>query len=185
MTSMNVTSPARLVNPSSEEFQALVGVLAGDSCRELFRDYGGELAPAAPDVVPGEGLCFCAVVGFYGEALRASLVLGMSPSAIAELTCLSGSRERDVVGELSNQLLGRLKNKFLERDVEFDITVPVVLRGEHFAPAPKTPLRPTVFQLGAGSVWLWVELECSEGFSMLSEPDESKAGMPVGEMLLF
>lgn len=171
--------------PGAQDAQLLAEILTADSCRELFADLGCPLEETDAPMERSDGLSFCAIVGFSGASLRGSLVLGISPPAITAVTAAIQNSPRDLMGELSNQLLGRLKNKLLPYGVELFLTIPVVLRGEHFAPMPRAELNPVRFCLGGGNVWLWIEVECFDGFEMRLEPSQSMVPMAEGDALLF
>jgi len=171
--------------PGAQDAQLLSEILAADSCRELFQDLGSSLQESSPPGTDEAGLSFCAIVGFSGASIRGSLVLGVSPHAIQSVGGGNGNTPRDLMGELSNQLLGRLKNKLLPYGVELFLTIPVVLRGEHFAPMPRSELNPLRFGLNGGNVWLWIEVECFDGFEMRLEPSASVVPMAEGDALLF
>src|SRR5262249_60168914 len=67
--------------------------------------------------------------------------------------------QRDWVGELSNQPLGRIKIELLKRGVEIYLTLPAVLLGQHLAPLPRAQLKPLKFTLSHGAAAVWIELE--------------------------
>jgi len=175
----------QIPKPGAQDAQLLSEILAADCCRDLFHDLGSPLEESALPGMDEVGLSFCAIVGFSGASLRGSLVLGVSPLAIELVLGTGGNTPRDMMGELSNQLLGRLKNKLLPYGVELFLTTPVVLRGEHFAPMPRSELNPLPFGLNEGNVWLWIEVECFDGFEMRLEPSASVVPMAEGDALLF
>lgn len=175
---------ANLTKPGSVDAQVLIEILVATCCEDLFSDHGHALA-WSDSREPPEGVSFCSIVGFAGTSLRGSLVLGISSAAMDTLGYSGDPLARDLIGELSNQLLGRLKNKLLTYQVEISLTIPVVLRGQQFCPMLKTTLTPICFRLGQGLVWAWVEVECSNGFEMRLAPDATLAPVTEGETLLF
>jgi hypothetical protein len=82
------------------------------------------------------------------------------------------------VGELANQLVGRLKIKLLGHDIEIGLTTPIVLQGIRLQPLPKAALEPSVFRGAEGTVLVWVEAEVAPGFSMppARNPDAGESG---------
>jgi len=168
---------------ANQKVQTLAETFAGECCVELFE--GSEIPLTGHSGASGTGLSFCAVIGFSGKALRGSLVLGLSGAAMTNLKAFADVPGRDALGELANQLLGRLKNRLLRYDVELFLGIPVVLRGEHFSPLPRHELEPLHFRLGEGDLAVWVEIECSDGFSMRSEPSEAEAALAEGASLMF
>ena len=160
------------------------------ACEELFRRYGvpvqrsgdGE-EPVSPDFL------LCSVIGFTGRDLRGTLVLAVTD----ELSGLSnpvGSAsanpvtQRDWVGELSNQLLGRIKLELLRRGVEMYLNLPAVLRGQHLAPLPRMELRPIKFTLAKGAAAVWIEVETRPGFKIEADA-QGDQGPAAGEPILF
>ncbi|HET9955843.1 MAG TPA: chemotaxis protein CheX [Polyangiaceae bacterium] len=175
---MNVTT-------RPEDAQALAEALTTHCCSELLSDFGFEPVWLAPEHAVPDGVSFCSVVGFSGQKLRGSIIMSSSGRAANELSSHIPGPIRDVIGEIANQLGGRLKNKFLLYGVDLYMTLPVVLRGEHFAPMPRIELRPIGFSIGSGSMWVWVDTECFDGFEMAVRPNPAEAPMAEGEALLF
>ncbi|HMI86670.1 MAG TPA: hypothetical protein VK550_21400 [Polyangiaceae bacterium] len=71
-----------------------------------------------------------------------------------------GGPPRAWIAELSNQLVGRIKNKLLAHGAEVDVTTPVVLRGELLAPLDaRNKLPPRAFASEGGNVFVWIELD--------------------------
>jgi CheY-specific phosphatase CheX len=91
-------------------------------------------AYVAQDPGPQESRCdVAALVKFRGPVMRGSLVL-MTASAEAAKTLrppppVSELLVRDWVGELANQILGRIKNRLLEHGLSFDPGMPRVVWG--------------------------------------------------------
>jgi CheY-specific phosphatase CheX len=86
------------------------------------------------------------------------------------------------VGELANQLVGRLKAKLMARGATIALSTPVVLRGVKLSPLPRTEVEPVVFESPTGKVLVWLEVEIEDGFK-LGEERALKAS--EGELLVF
>lgn len=80
------------------------------------------------------------IIGFTGGRVWGTLLLAMGEEALKkampEGAEAGDSANRNWISELSNQLLGRIKNLLLRREAEVYLTMPLVLRGEHLSPLP-------------------------------------------------
>jgi CheY-specific phosphatase CheX len=173
--------------------QQFFETVASAACQELFGRYGVEVrraeettAPVSPDFL------LCSVIGFTGRDVRGSLVLALTEelsgqsNPVSAPQSITGDRmtQRDWVGELSNQLLGRIKIELLKCGVEIYLNLPAVLLGQHLAPLPRTQLKPLKFTLSHGAAAVWIEVETRHGFKI----DTGKAaehGPAAGDTLLF
>jgi len=91
----------------------------------------------------------------------------------------------DWMGELGNQLLGRLKNRLIGFGVVIDLGTPAVLYGvEIQRHLGRRPVACERFLLGGGGkLVIHLDADASEDFQIL-EPDGTEA-MPEGEVALF
>ena len=76
-----------------------------------------------------------AVIGYAGEQMRGSVLLS-APDPLLKTTHPSGASATDDdlldwAGELSNQLLGRIKNQLRGRGVIIQMSTPMILTGLH------------------------------------------------------
>jgi len=170
--------------PTHGETLALLEQLAGVACTSLFQAYGVALqrvneAEASPATTPAP-ILYSGIVGFGGPGIRGACILAASEKPILQSNPVDGSL-RDWIAELSNQLVGRIKNKLLAHGTEVYVTTPVVLRGEHLAPMPRRELPPLSFKTDGGSVFVWIELETAADF-VLGPPSQAIA---EGEAVLF
>src|SRR4051812_35288989 len=123
----------------NENLGSEVASLASSSCVDLFEAYG---VPIAPNFVPwqkNDERMFCGVIGFVGARIRGTCLLAGTRAPL-EGSCPEGGRLRDWVGELANQLVGRLKTKLLARGVPTIVTTPAVLSGIRLEPIPRGKL---------------------------------------------
>jgi len=156
--------------------------LTGNCCVELFAAYGVNLNTKAAEFIVSEEVLLSGVIGFVGPTLRGTCLLVGNRSPI-ELSSPQKEHTRDWVGELTNQLVGRLKRKFLGFGLEVALTTPVVLSGLHLRPMPRGKLSPRVFSTDSGSIMIWVEVEAEPGFEL--GPAISDSTSAEGEVLLF
>jgi hypothetical protein len=162
-----------------------IGSLGSNACVELFDAYGvelerlqsGETAFRASDECVMSG-----VIGFVGKNVRGTCLLAGNDAPL-EASCPPGGQLRDWVGELANQLVGRLKRKLLARGVEVALTTPLVLSGVRLQPLPRGKLTPTVFSTSSGDVMVWIEVEVDQEFSLGDERAHDEVA--EGALVLF
>ena len=157
--------------------------LATLSCLDLFAAYGVPMTRSVHAADAEYDLLYCGVMGFVGKSARGMCLLGASREPIERTAPVAGDL-RDWLGELTNQLVGRLKVKLLARGVEIALTTPVVLKGHHIAPLPRRELIPEVLVGEYGRVLLWADVETVPGFNLSGASDDS-APIPEGELLFF
>jgi CheY-specific phosphatase CheX len=159
-----------------------VEALAAEACVELLEAYGVTLTPSAPvwQQSPDDAILF-GIMGFVGEQLRATCLLGMTQELLESMRP-QGARLRDWLGELANQLLGRLKMKLTARGLNVALTTPLALSGVRLTPLPRAGVGPMVFVSPHGPVLVWLETEAEPGVALAPE-------LPLdhqpGELLLF
>src|SRR5215213_868851 len=117
-----------------QELAALAGA-------ELLEAYGVDVVPAKGRWVESDELLYSGVMGFFGETLSGTCLLA-APAATVFASAPKDARPRDWVGELTNQLVGRLKSKLLARGVTIAMTTPVVLSGVRVSPLPRGDMEP-------------------------------------------
>jgi CheY-specific phosphatase CheX len=154
--------------------------LAGAACVELLKAYGVALTPSQSWVESDE-LMFSGVMGFVGESVRGTCLLA-APQGTVEAAAPKQAGARDWVGELANQLVGRLKVKLMARGATIALSTPVVLRGVKLSPLPRTDVEPVVFDSAAGKVLVWVEVEIEDDFKL---GEERALTASEGELLVF
>jgi hypothetical protein len=156
--------------------------LAAIACAELFDAYGLTLTRTTHSWGETDDRLLCGVVGFVGRRFRGScLVAGCEAPLVA--SCPSGNQLRDWVGELANQLAGRVKAKLINLGVEVSLTTPIVISGVRLEPLPRSDIAPTVFTSAEGDVMVWAEAEAASGFVFGSERPAASNG--EGDVLLF
>lgn len=160
--------------------------LATNSCVELFNAYQVSLERSDRAWAELDQRMLCGVLGFVGRGVRGTCLLAGTEIPIAK-SCPRGGRLRDWVGELTNQLGGRMKSQFLARGVEVALATPIVLSGVQLKPLTRNGARPpivlqTAVDDDAGHVMVWIEAESDERFAL---GPEKKVQNNDGEILLF
>lgn len=157
--------------------------IAGSACEELFLAYNVALQPVSPvprlDATP----MLCGVIGLIGRGVRSSCMLA-GHDALILASCPTGGGSRDWVGELTNQLAGRVKAKLLRLGVEVALSTPVGLSGVALQPLPRGDLVPLCFEARGGQVTVWVETEADDDFTLATYETPS-AHHQEGEIVLF
>lgn len=160
-----------------------VAEMTGNCCVELFAAYGVTLNSSVADFIASDEVLLSGVIGFVGPELRGTCLLVANRSPIELSSPQKRRHTRDWVGELTNQLVGRLKRKFLGFGLEVALTTPVVLSGLHLRPMPRRELSPRVFSSESGSIMIWVEVEAEPGFAL--GPATLDATSSEGDVLVF
>lgn len=113
--------------------------LVTDSAMELFSDSGVDACPVAFDETAHRigGHTLVAVIGYAGDTIKGSVVMmttrevavALQPADIRGSDTPNDDVLRDQMGELTNQLLGRLKNKLLAGGVCIQLATPTTAVG--------------------------------------------------------
>jgi hypothetical protein len=166
-----------------EQTELRVAELGANVCVDLFAAYGVSLVPGSYPWATSDERLLSGVIGFVGQGIRGTCLLAGNEAVLAA-SCPEAGRLRDWVGELANQLAGRLKIKLSAFGVDTWLTTPIVVSGVRLEPLPRGKLEPTVFVVAEGPVMVWVEVELDHGFALV----EPQAEMPFsgeGEVHLF
>jgi hypothetical protein len=161
-----------------------IGSLGSSACVELFDAYGVSLQPLSGETGfrASDECIMSGVIGFVGKNVRGTCLLAGNDAPL-EASCPPGGQLRDWVGELANQLVGRLKRKLLARGVEVALTTPLVLSGVRLQPLPRGRLTPSVLRASQGDVLVWIEVDVDQGFSLGDEFTHDAAA--EGAVVLF
>lgn len=147
-----------------------IASMTARACIELLEDYGVLLTPGAMTwEAHSEEPVFFGVIGFVGNSVRGTCLLGAQQQLVEASCRVVGNRPRDWIAELSNQLLGRLKMKLLACGVSVKVTTPLALSGVQLTPLPRLGQEPLAFQSERGTALVWLELETEEGFVLAPE----------------
>jgi hypothetical protein len=156
------------------------------SATTLFKAYGVQLAedPAGAGEGSGDGI---AVVGFHGAAISGTLLIIVPSGPLRASMPVPSATERDWLGELANQMLGRVKNRLLAYGVEVVARTPTVLGSMRILPVA-VPGRlqgiGMVTKEGARvTVWIDYYVDDHERLANLSRGDEVIGR--EGDLILF
>jgi hypothetical protein len=167
------------------QVQDTVTQLAVEATEKLFDAYGLGLQSSQVGALPEHAILMCGVIGFTGPQLRGTVILACNDAPLIASNPVPGSELRDWIAELTNQLVGRIKNRLLTYGAEIYITTPVVLRGEHLAPVPRHKISPQSFvTAGKGVVCVWTEVEAADGFALVQSED-AEQGASEGDAMMF
>jgi hypothetical protein len=140
----------------------VIEVCVSESCLSLFQDYSLPLVRMASGASPQpeHPLVFCGVIGFSGDEMRGSMLLATSKEPLGRTSPSTDASLREWIAELTNQLLGRIKNRLFSHGVQLHMSTPVVLRGMHISPVFRgTELVPFYFTCDGGIVCVWFDAE--------------------------
>ena len=157
--------------------------LVAENCLRLFADYRLEIRAEAPTgATTPEPFLLCGIIGFTSKHLRGALVLATTREPL-ERTNPASASHRDWICELSNQLLGRIKNQLLGKGIEIFPSTPIALRGDHLSPVLQQRLVVELFTMDGGVVCVWMDCEFEAGFEFSELAPIST--VPEGETILF
>ena len=161
----------------TEQLQAL----AASAAKELLEAYTVPATLVAGPWVETEEVLFTGVMGFVGEHIRGTCLIA-APMVTVVASAPENARPRDWVGELANQLVGRLKSKLLSRGITIAVTTPIVLSGVRLQPLPRGSALPTTFETPSGRVLVWLEVEVA---SELKLGSIQPLGVTEGDFIAF
>jgi CheY-specific phosphatase CheX len=161
----------------TEELQAMAAAAA----KELLEGYMVPAKLLAEPWVETDEVLYSGVMGFIGEHIRGTCLLA-APTVTILASAPENARSRDWVGELANQLVGRLKSKLLARGTTIALTTPIVLSGVRLQPLPRSSALPSIVDTPSGRVLVWLEVEVASTFKLGSiQP----LGVTEGDFIAF
>lgn len=165
---------------SSEVMEPLRDIVL-ESCRAMFAHYGVELSSCGDKPAQTGELESCGIIGFTSEQLRGTLVVAATSEPLAR-SKQAGESSRAWIAELSNQLLGRVKNRLLRLGIDIRSSTPLAMSGKHLQVVDHGDLSPAAFIGAGGHVLLWVDLELGPEWPKSAEDTDVA---DEGELLLF
>jgi hypothetical protein len=175
----------------SELFQEVQQMLSVATV-ELFDCYGASVTPTSDDSAPTLESSVMATIGFATEdGSRGNLVLVSTRELIAVVQPPDGDSHTDevvcdILGELSNMLLGRLKNALLPRGVTLMLGTPTTaIALKLWLSAPLTPSGWLAFDVGGHVFHVRFSASFSDSFELLDEVENEAPALAEGEMILF
>jgi CheY-specific phosphatase CheX len=130
-----------------------------------------------------------AIIGFAGEHMRGSLVITAKASSVEAWRGPFGNIEasadvRDILGELTNMVLGRLKGKLLAEGLPILMSTPTTARGPAVMLARSgRPEEQLTFAGEGWSISARVDAAFDEAFGLQEEPTAIAA--EAGDVMLF
>jgi CheY-specific phosphatase CheX len=176
---------------NAESLSRIDGFLSS-AIAELFASHGLSLKE---NEYRGQGIDvpFASTIGFTSSQLIGVLVLTLGRD-LAERSLPASLRKgivsdeiiADWTGELSNQALGRLKNRFYAVGVEIALSTPTVFAGKqlrHFS-QPSVIYRSIMFE-GEGSLLAEFQADCPDGLEIGEAATAVEETPPEGEVMFF
>ena len=163
--------------------------------KALFSGNGLELTEKAADTVnPEPHFAYAGIVGIVGD-LSGTLPIATNAKTLASThpmradAGLTAHMQLDWVGELANQLTGRLKIRFKRHGIAFDFSPPISLMGDRMRHIPVVGrTHRSLFVSPDGSdVDVWIDAELSEAVASRPEffTDDVATEDPEGSVVLF
>lgn len=185
---------ADLARMTEDHWQLLRPLLMEGGCA-LLEHYGVAASGRVEDRLDNEELYVAGVLGFTGERIRGALSIYVPQGFFKrkELNLqLSGLTEQDDemladwVGELCNQVLGRLKARLCP-SAQFKLSTPVTFAGKQLRSLPRAQAQPCRIVLHAGEHEILLECDGEidanlETSALLAAEDPI---LSEGEMMFF
>jgi CheY-specific phosphatase CheX len=183
------------MKPIDDTQWSTLSVLLGDSATQLFEYYKVPIKSAQHhgdrEGQPGE---LAAFIGFTGAHMKGSLLLTTSRALVtasnpqtASGTILPEEDLRDWLGELSNQLVGRLKIKLLDYGVAIDLSTPTTLAGDMLRGGSAGPMsgRLSTFFCGDHVVEVFFNVKIADGVTLAYNPLPADEQSAEGDLMFF
>lgn len=183
------------VNTAFAEAFAAIQLHVVKASTELFEAYDMPLSHvqdgASIDLGAGHGVA--SIIGYAGSNIRGALVLLASRDFAAHLQpgmdVASDAEIRDLFGEFSNMLLGRIKNQLLRRAVVLMLATPTTLFGKELRLPTPTGGTSTwhAFDSPHGRVFVRFDATFDPGFVLGDEAPDSAEEAPAaeGDLMMF
>ena len=164
-----------------------------DATLDLFRTSGWRVVHSPAMDVDTAPRMVMAVIGYAAEGLRGALVL-LADARVADalrpdvLRALPDEAVlRDVLGEFSNMIVGRLKNRMANRGVAPLLATPTTVFGEGMElPVPRSGLSAWHrFTGSTGDVFVRLDATLSEEFALTPQMDALEEPAAQGDVLFF
>lgn len=168
---------------TSAEAREVLRQLVEEAGIALFEHYEISLQITDTDATDLECV---AVIGFSSDVLRGALGLAIS-RALLDTSFEGIGNINDWVGELTNQMLGRLKNLLLRYDVTLYLATPMVLRGLklELATTGRQQIIAVRYAASEGNLCVWLDVNTEPGLELRPSDDPDEMGMEEGALLFF
>jgi CheY-specific phosphatase CheX len=174
----------------------LVGRYLERCVPQLFATTDLEVVPIRIEtntVADASGYDLAGIVGFVGD-ISGTVLLGTNSALLSASHPMraggapSVSMQLDWIGELANQLTGRLRNRLSSHGIRFEVSPPIALMGErmhHVAGSGYT--HRAVFRSSDGAVFVSVDADMTQDVAtnqqfFVDPPDDEG---PEGQVTLF
>jgi chemotaxis protein CheX len=168
----------------------IVRSLTTDACRDMFQTLGAPVALVEASGGPPHDIA--AFIGFSGPA-RGMLMISSSTELFRDSYPSRTESTPSVVdlfdwaAEVANQLLGRIKRRFCERGLDFDVSAPTAVRGRDLG--GRSPARPgacnLAFTIGGQVMGVCLEVTPKSNGKIFTEGAEPIGCSVEGELVLF
>jgi len=169
-----------------------INELYAEASRELLEVYG---LSAKPMVAPSRDAGMCSVLSATGEGIKLLSVLQPELRLLTALypgdnSTLSREQIEDWCGEINNQLVGRLKNKLLDRGCEVTLGLPSLVVGKELSTgrARDASVEQLHFGTDGGSLWALHQIQLDPEFALQPLSSSVAANSDImreGELSLF
>lgn len=179
---------------TNQEREILSGALV-EVCAEMLSGHGKQLeeSAAAADVAAHERT-LVASVGLSGQDVKGALVVmggpeffrSIYPAELARGT-IAEDDLADWAGEMANQIVGRLKNRFCRRGLDFSISTPTVIRGVRLQVCggeQSSGIHRTLAVAGQ-AVDVYFQVARKDDQALLRDEESAATASAEGETLLF
>ena len=161
-----------------EDFKSRFNEIVLVSADILLAQTVPEFKPLSRETTPAlDSVC---VVGFVGPVIRGMFYVGMSGDGIRQLRA---DLYEDWIGELANQLAGRVKNRLSRHAISYDISPPITVRGERLSVAAAARIA-RGYVCSVGECWIWVLLDVLKVVE-IKPADENEEPVIEGNLLIF
>jgi len=161
------------------------------SAKQLFDSNGIQIEAVAEGEIDTP---FASTIGFTSPRLRGALVLSLSRELVAAslpANLRAGDPNlgilADWTGELSNQLLGRLKNRLCAAGIDIALSTPIVFFGKEMRNVSHRPplYRALRFKSGSGRGSAEFQAEFAADLELVEAGLQNESATPEGEALFF
>ncbi len=166
--------------------------LANEMVATLMEEYG----VTVEGLTPGHhenSMDLVALIGFSGDHIHGTLAFAATSSLISASNVLSANPSeaecRDWIGELSNQLLGRVKNRLVAHGPVLSMGTPMVVSGREMQPmyGKHDLASQNRFSTSIGLGEVWIQVTMAPEFHLDEEPavDAADTCEEEGSLLFF
>ena len=177
------------VNETPSNAQVLSSIVA-EVTPQLFEAYGTSVEHISATLQPDPSVApeLAGVLGFVGDDLHGTVTLATSTAVMQGMMkdVPGADLLTDWLAELTNQLLGRIKNRLLRCGTSVMSSTPVVVTGQQLkvAMGEHSVNCCHTFRTGVGALHVWLGAEIAEGVE-IREKGSIEPAPGEGDLLLF